>query len=78
MFHITKRKKHQTKPNPTQKKQARASWGCMGISFAGKSNRRASQVQSCGTQAMNMNIHPWILLTCWMQGKVKAIELPSS
>jgi len=75
MFHITKKKKHQTHPNP---KKANASWGCMGISFAGKSNTRASRVQSCGTQAMNMNIHPWILLTYWMQGKVKAIELPSS
>jgi hypothetical protein len=59
----------QTQPNP---KKANAS------SFAGKSNKRASQVQSCGTQGMNMNIHPWILLPYWMQGKVKAIELPSS
>jgi hypothetical protein len=30
-------------------------------------------VQSCWTQAMNMNIHPWILLTYSMQGKVKAL-----
>jgi hypothetical protein len=64
IFHITQKNKNtrpdQTKPNQTKPnpKKANESWGCMGISFAGKSNTRASQVQSCGTQGMNMNIHP--------------------
>jgi hypothetical protein len=62
----------QTKPNPTQKK-ANTSSGCTGISFAGKSNTRAAQVQTCRTQGIDMNIHPWILLTYWMQGKVKKL-----